>query len=361
MIIHGHVPGAGDPAQGGKAALITAGRQEVERGLDRIEGKPTAGEGSGVGDGTGATPTTAPQATTAAPRAEPTSQEARGAAADISHPLDNGAAANGTRGHGPASEQRHDERTQAAAITAPPHDRPIAANGTGIQRDTDMRQQRNGTDAGDQDNLDMDTAATVSPSDRPTADDGPPGAQRDTDVRQHVQGNGSATGTSVHDIQTRIAGGSAADASDSANAAAGGDDSPAASGSPGVQGDTDMRLQGNETVTGDQDKLDKDTAATATPSDRPIAADGLPGAQRDTDVRQQVEGNGPATGTSVHDIQTRTAADASDPANAFAGGNDSPAALGSPGVQSDTDMRLQGNETVTGEIGSEYRNETETA
>jgi hypothetical protein len=159
MIIHGQVPGAGDPAHGGKAAIITAGRQEVERGLDRIEGKPTAGVQSGAGDGTGAAPTTAPQATvtTAAPRAEPTSQKARGATADTRHPLDNGAAANGTRGHGPAPEQRYDERTQAAA------------NGTGVQRDTDIRQQRNGTVTGDQDNLDKETAATASPSGRDKA------------------------------------------------------------------------------------------------------------------------------------------------------------------------------------------------
>ena len=60
------------PAHGGKAAIKTAGRQEVERGLNRIEGKPTdisaAGhapawrdwERGGDGDGTGAAPTTDP-------------------------------------------------------------------------------------------------------------------------------------------------------------------------------------------------------------------------------------------------------------------------------------------------------------
>lgn len=46
------------PAHGGKAAIKAAGRQEVERGLNRIEGKPTdisaaghaplGGTGSGV-------------------------------------------------------------------------------------------------------------------------------------------------------------------------------------------------------------------------------------------------------------------------------------------------------------------------
>lgn len=40
-IIHRHVPGAGDLALGEKVAIITAGKQEIERGLDRIEGKPT--------------------------------------------------------------------------------------------------------------------------------------------------------------------------------------------------------------------------------------------------------------------------------------------------------------------------------
>jgi hypothetical protein len=174
MIVHGHVPGAGDPARGGKAAIVTAGRQEVERGLDRIEGKPiNTGyapardwERSGAGDGTGAAPiTTGPQASTAAPNAAPTSQNARGAAADIRHPVDNGAAATGTRGYGPASEQRYDERTQAApaATTAPPHF-PIAENGPGGQRDTDIRQQGNGFTSSDRDKA-QETRTTAGTSD----------------------------------------------------------------------------------------------------------------------------------------------------------------------------------------------------
>ena len=60
-------------SHGGKAAIETAGRREVERGLNRVEGKPTnisaAGhapalrdwERGGDGDGTGAAPTTDPQ------------------------------------------------------------------------------------------------------------------------------------------------------------------------------------------------------------------------------------------------------------------------------------------------------------
>lgn len=243
MIIHGHVPGAGDPAHGGKAAVVTAGRKEVEHGLDRIEGKttgasaaghaPARDEQGGVDNGTGAAPSTAPQASTAAPRAEPTSQKARGAAADTRHPVDRGA---------------------AATTAAPPHERHIAANGPpGVRRDTDTRRQGNGAVAGDQDNLDK--------RDRPTAVDGP-GAQRDTDVRQQVQGNGQANGTSVRDKQTRTA----TDASDRANAVPGGYDSPAALGSPGVQGDTDVRQQGNGSASSDRDKA-QDTRTTADTSD----------------------------------------------------------------------------------------------
>ena len=39
-----------------------------------------------------------------------------------------------------------DKRTQAAlaATTSPPHHRPIATNDTGVQRDTDIRQQLEG-------------------------------------------------------------------------------------------------------------------------------------------------------------------------------------------------------------------------
>ncbi|KAF8496556.1 hypothetical protein F5888DRAFT_396379 [Russula emetica] len=369
-IIHGHVPGAGDPAQGGKAAIITAGRQAVERGLDRIEGKPTDtsaashapardSEQGGVGDSTGSAPYTAPQASTTTPHADPNSQKAPGATADIKHPVDWGAAATaiagtgatGTRGHGPALEQRHDERTQPATTTAPPHDRPIAANGPGVQSDTDIRQQGNGTVAGDQDKLDLDdeTADTVtaseSPSDRPTAADDP-GAQRDTDVRQQVQGNGLATGTSVHDSQTRItADASLADSANAAGAGPGEHDLPDASGNLDVQGDTDVHQQGNGTVAGDQDKLDKETSDTASPSDLPTAADDT-GAQLDTNVRQQVQESGPATGTSVHDGQTRIA-DGSDPADAPAGGHDRPGSSDSLDVQGDTDVCQQGNDTAS--------------
>jgi hypothetical protein len=108
-------------------------------------------ERSGVNDGTGAAPTTTgPQASTA-----------RGAAADIKHPLDNGAPANGTRGQGPAPEQRHDERTQAPRAATPPHERHIATNG---QRDTDTRQQGNGFASNDRDKA-QETRTTADNSD----------------------------------------------------------------------------------------------------------------------------------------------------------------------------------------------------
>ena len=86
-IIHGHVPGAGDSAHGGKAAIKTAGVQRVERGLDRIEGKLTDTSAAGhdpardqerrMESVTALAPTTTLQATSAALRADPTSQKAR--------------------------------------------------------------------------------------------------------------------------------------------------------------------------------------------------------------------------------------------------------------------------------------------
>ncbi len=165
--------------------------------------------------------------------------------------------------------------------------------------------------------LDKEIAATASPGDHPTAADGP-GSQRDTNVRQQVEGNGPATGKSVLDEQTRTT--VTADALDPANAATGGHDRPTASGSPGVQGDTAL------------------IHWLTSPTD-PAAADVL-GAQRDTDFRQQVEGNGPATGKSVLDKQTRTAvtADALDPANAATGGLGHPTAPSSSDVQFANDV-----------------------
>jgi hypothetical protein len=279
-------------------------------------------------------------AATASPSDRPTAADDPGAQRDID-------VRQQVQGNGPATGTSvHDMQTRSTADTPDlanaavgGYDRLSASSSPGVQSDTDVRQQGDETVTGDhwQDKLDKETAATASPSDRPTEVDGP-GAQRDVDVRQQVQGNGPAFGTSVRDMQTPTT----ADTPDPANTAAGGYDRPAASSSPGVQSDTDMRLQGNRTVAGDQDKLDKETAATAAPSDRPTAADD-PGTQRDINFRQHVQGNGPATGTSVHDMQTRTTADAPDPANAAAGGYDRPAASSSPGVRGDTDVRQQGD------------------
>lgn len=127
-----------------------AGRDEVERGLNRIEGTATSATGHdqdwdwdqrGVGDDTGAAPghdPNTPQAPMAASRVDPTSEKGRGDAADTSYLADRGtagAAANGTRG--PSPEQYHGEQT---AATAPPRDRLSAADGPGVQPNTDVRQ-----------------------------------------------------------------------------------------------------------------------------------------------------------------------------------------------------------------------------
>jgi len=97
VIINGHIPGAGDSVPGGKASMIAAGRQKVERGLDRIEGKPTAAltpsagraptrdwERGGAGYGTG---TAAPQTSTGASRADPTTQKSRRDGSYIRRPV----------------------------------------------------------------------------------------------------------------------------------------------------------------------------------------------------------------------------------------------------------------------------------
>jgi len=152
-----------------------------------------------------------------------------------------------------------------------------------------MRQQGDGTVAGDQDKLDKETAATASPS-RPTAADShSPGAQRDIDVLQQVEGNRPATGTGTNVLGKQIRTTANASLTDLANAATG-HDRPTVSGSPGVQLDADMSQQGNGTVAGDQDnlKLDKETAAIASPRNLPTAADGLC-AQRDLNAPQQVD------------------------------------------------------------------------
>ena len=97
-----------------------------------------------------------------------------------------------------------------------------------------------------------------------------------------------------------------------------------------------MHQQGNGTVAGDQDRLDRETTATALLSDRPVESDSS-GAQSEDQVTE------PAAGTSVRDEQTHTTTDTSDPANAVAEGHHRPGASVNPGVQSDTDIRQQGS------------------
>jgi len=157
-IIHGHVPGAGDPAQGGKDAIKTAGRQEVERGLDRIEGKPTdtsaAGrapgardsERGGVGDDTGAAPTTAPQATTAGAKANGTRQQGNGTV------------------DGPGAQRDTKVRQQDQGNAAGGHDRSATSGSPDVQGDTDTRQQANGFASGDRDKA-QETRTTEDTSD----------------------------------------------------------------------------------------------------------------------------------------------------------------------------------------------------
>jgi len=84
---------------------------------------PPLGTGSGAGDGTGAA---APQTSTGASRADPTTQKARRDESYIRRPV---------------------------ATEAPPRDYPSAVDGPGTQRDTDVGQQvqGNGTASSDRD------------------------------------------------------------------------------------------------------------------------------------------------------------------------------------------------------------------
>jgi len=177
-VIRGHALEAGDCGRGdGKGReLITAGRDEVERGLSRVrvEGRPTATptghdqdrDQRGVDDGTssgapGHDPNT-PQAT-AASRADPTSEKGRGDVADTSYLADrgtDGTAANGT--HGPSPDQYHGEQT---AATTPPRDPLSATDGPGVQPNTDVRQQGNGIAPSDRGKETSTTADASYPAD----------------------------------------------------------------------------------------------------------------------------------------------------------------------------------------------------
>ena len=143
---HGHGDGK---------AIAAAGREEVERGLSKIEGKHTrtsaatdAPNGCGPHDDTGAAPVpdpNAPHASAAAPRADPIAGKARGDAPDPDTGGYTGLAGKET-GTGTASAARGavggpgtDLRTNAqiAAPAAPParDDRPTG-NDPNVQRDT---------------------------------------------------------------------------------------------------------------------------------------------------------------------------------------------------------------------------------
>jgi len=170
-VIRGHALGTGHfgHSRGDGTEITAAGRDEVERGLNRIEGKPIAASATGhdqdqdqhgVDDGTGAAPghgpNTAPQAT-AAPRADPTSGKA-----DTGYIGDRGTggvAANGT--HDPSPEQYHGKQS---AATAPPRD-PLGAGDSRGVPNTDVRQQGNGIAPGDRGKETRATADASDPAD----------------------------------------------------------------------------------------------------------------------------------------------------------------------------------------------------
>lgn len=157
-VIRGHALEAGDFGRGrgdGKE-IIAAGRNEVERGLNRIEG--TATSATGQDQGTGAAPGHDPNTVQAgvAPRTDPTSEKGRGDATDTGYLGDRGtagAAANDT--HSPPPEQYHGEKTAATA----PHRDSLNA-GTGVQPNTDVRQQGNGIAPSDRGKETRPTAGT---------------------------------------------------------------------------------------------------------------------------------------------------------------------------------------------------------
>ena len=149
-VIRGHALEAGDfgHGHGNGRGIIAAGRDEVERGLNRIEGRQTAtsADQRGVDDGTGVAPghDSNTQAT-AASRVDPTLEKGRGDVANTSYLADRGttgAAANDA--HVQSPQQYHGEPT---AAPAPPRDlrsAPAAADDPGVQPNTDVRQQGNG-------------------------------------------------------------------------------------------------------------------------------------------------------------------------------------------------------------------------
>jgi hypothetical protein len=125
-------------------AIIAAGKDEVQRGRDKIAGNPTA------------TSATATSATGHAPNQD------WGGAADWGTAS---AAENGTYGRS-TSHQYHEKPT---AATASLRDRPTAADDPNVQRDTDVRQQGNWTGSTDRDEATRTTANTSFPQPYPAS------------------------------------------------------------------------------------------------------------------------------------------------------------------------------------------------
>jgi len=143
----------GERGHGDRKAIAAAGRDEVVRGLDKLEGKSSttstaagATPGSnqrGVDDATGAVSgpaPTAPQAPATAPRSDgPTSGQARGDAGTTGYPPDKQTA-------GTATTTARDTRAgqygngQFATTTAS-RDHLLNADGLRVQRDNDVPQQ----------------------------------------------------------------------------------------------------------------------------------------------------------------------------------------------------------------------------
>ncbi|KAH9981641.1 hypothetical protein BJV74DRAFT_854465 [Russula compacta] len=141
-IIRGHTLDARNSSHGTGKPIAAAGREEVERGLDKLEGKPTrtsagsqvpdrGGDGDGTGAVSGRGDTTA-QASAAATRADITAKNARVPAADAGYPADNG--------------------TASAAPGDTGSRRPEQRDDTNVQRDTGVGRQGPRTTSEDRDN-----------------------------------------------------------------------------------------------------------------------------------------------------------------------------------------------------------------
>jgi len=151
-IIRGQAVAAGERGHGDGQAIAAAGRDEVHRGLDKLEGKSTttstaAGDTAvgpnqrGVDDTTGAASgpaPTAPQGPAAAPRADPNAGQTRGDAGANGYLPDKRTAAAEGDTFGRRSDRYGNEQI---ATTAAPRDQPAAADGPGVQRNANVPQR----------------------------------------------------------------------------------------------------------------------------------------------------------------------------------------------------------------------------